>query len=52
MLYTGNAEPGLDELLSDPVVRLLLERDKLDERAVRAQIEEAKRRLLDRGQWK
>jgi len=44
MLYFGNREPPLDEVLDDPIVRLVMARDRLTREEVQAQIEAAQRR--------
>jgi hypothetical protein len=45
MLYLGNREPPLDEVLDDPIVRLVMSRDRLTRDEVRAQIEAARQQL-------
>jgi hypothetical protein len=45
MLYSGNVEPALDELLGDPITRLLLGRDGLAPETTRAIAEDARQRL-------
>jgi hypothetical protein len=35
--YSKNEEPTLDELLTEPAVRLLMARDRVDEAPVRAE---------------
>lgn len=35
MLYSGNCEPALDDLLDDPIVRLVMARDQLAPETVR-----------------
>ena len=45
MLYSGNIEPTLDELLSDPITQLLLGRDGLALETTRAIAEDARQRL-------
>lgn len=44
-MYVRNREPSIDELLSDPVARLVMARDGLSIEAVRALFAEAKERL-------
>jgi hypothetical protein len=44
-MYIRNREPSVDELLSDPVIQLVMERDGLSNEAVRALIVDTKRRL-------
>lgn len=39
------AEPSIDDILSDPIVRLVLRRDRLTVGAVRAQLDKERRRL-------
>ena len=48
MLYIGNREPPLDEVLNDPIVGLLMARDRLTREVVRAQMEAAQRHLRNR----
>ena len=48
MLYVGNREPPLDEVLNDPIVRLVMARDGLPPEEARAHIEAARRRLRER----
>lgn len=48
MLYLGNREPPLDEVLNDPIVGLVMARDRLTRDVVRAQMEAAQRHLRDR----
>lgn len=38
-------EPSLDEMLADPIVRILMERDGVSERSVRGVFEDAAKRL-------
>jgi hypothetical protein len=45
MLYSGNHEPPLDEVLDDPIVRLVMARDRLTREEVRVHIEAARRQL-------
>lgn len=45
MGYTGNEEPGLEELLLDPIADLLRRRDGLSLRQVRETIDEVRRKL-------
>ncbi|UXN57781.1 hypothetical protein [Phyllobacterium zundukense] len=42
---TNNVEPTLDELLSEPIIRLVMMRDGIDITDVRAMMEQAKFRL-------
>ena len=44
-----NEEPGLDEILSDPVVRAVMRRDGLDPCEVRVFMEQPARRLNGAG---
>lgn len=46
-MYVRNREPSLDELLNDPVTRLVMARDGFSDEAVRTLIAEARRRLLE-----
>ena len=48
-MYIRNREPSVDEILSDPVIRLVMERDGLSDAAVRALIADARRRLAADG---
>jgi hypothetical protein len=45
MLYFGNHEPPLDEVLDDPIVRLVMARDRLTREEVRVHIEAARQQL-------
>jgi hypothetical protein len=45
MSYLGNREPPLDEMFDDPIVRLVMARDRLLPDDVRAYVEAAVRRL-------
>lgn len=47
MLYLGNREPPLDEVLDDPIVRLVMARDRLLPEEVRVNIQAAQRRLRE-----
>lgn len=47
MLYVGNREPPLDQLLDDPIVQLVMARDGLPPEEVGAHIEAARRRLRE-----
>jgi len=42
-------EPSLEEMLADPIVRILMERDGLSDQSVRAAFEEAAKRLRSRS---
>ena len=44
-MYIRNREPSVDELLDDPVMRLIMARNGLSDEAVRALITDLKRRL-------
>jgi hypothetical protein len=48
MRYLGNREPTLDELLYDPIVRLVMIRDRLTAETVRNHFEAARRALRER----
>ena len=48
-LYLGNREPALDEVLGDPIVRLVMACDRLPPEEMRATVEAARRRLRDFG---
>jgi hypothetical protein len=45
MSYLGNREPPLDEVLDDPIVRLVMARDRLMPDDVKAYVDAAMRRL-------
>lgn len=45
MLYIRNREPPLHEVLSDPIVRLVMARDRWRVEEVAAEIKAAQRRL-------
>ena len=45
-LYLGNREPALDEVLGDPIVRLVMARDRLPPGEVRAHVEAVAARLV------
>jgi hypothetical protein len=47
-MYVRNREPSLEELLNDPVTRLVMARDGFSDEAVRTLIAEARQRLLQR----
>lgn len=47
MAYCKNREPPLDELLNDPIVRLLMARDGLSAQDVDAYVDIARRRLRE-----
>ena len=47
-MYVRNREPSLDELLSDPVTRLVMARDGFSDEAVRTLLQETRRRLMTR----
>ena len=49
MLFTGNYEPPLSELLDDPAVKLLMARDGLTREVVWAEMEKARQILLRRS---
>ena len=44
-MYIRNREPSVDEILSDPLIRLVMERDGLSDDAVRSLMADTKRRL-------
>lgn len=44
-LRRRGAEPPLNEMLADPLVRQLMSRDRISEPALRALLDEARRRL-------
>ena len=48
MPYLGNREPALDDLLDDPIVRLVMTRDQVAPETVRHHFEAARRSLLAR----
>ena len=45
-MYVRNREPSLEELLNDPVTRLIMARDGFSDEAMRTLIAETRRRLL------
>ncbi len=45
-MYVRNREPSLDDLLNDPVTRLVMARDGFSDEAIRQLIAEARQRLL------
>jgi hypothetical protein len=47
-LFRGNAEPTIDELLSDPIARLLRQRDGIAVDDVLATVEQAREALRHR----
>ena len=47
-MYVRNREPSLDELLNDPVTRLVMARDGFSDEAVRTLLQETRRRLMTR----
>jgi hypothetical protein len=47
-MYFRNREPSLDDLLSDPVTRLVMARDGFSDEAVRTLLQETRRRLMTR----
>lgn len=47
-MFVRNREPSLDELLSDPVTRLVMARDGFSDEAVRTLLHETRRRLMMR----
>ncbi len=50
MLYFGNREPPLEEVLDDPIVRLLMARDGLPLDEARAYVERVRAALRARGE--
>ena len=48
MLYRDNAEPAVEELLTDPIVHLLMSGDGLEMEDVRAHIEDVQKKLRRR----
>jgi hypothetical protein len=45
--FTGNEEPSLDEILAEPIVRLVMARDRVSEAEVRRIAAEARARRQD-----
>jgi hypothetical protein len=45
MQYLGNREPSLDEVFDDPIVRLVMARDRILPDEVRAYVDAARRSL-------
>ena len=44
--YAANQEPRLDQVLGDPIVRLMMKRDRVDMAALLLLIDETQRRLI------
>jgi hypothetical protein len=44
-MYICNREPSVDEILSDPLIQLIMERDGLSDDEVRTLMVDTKRRL-------
>lgn len=44
-MYVRNREPSVDEMLSDPLIQLMMERDGLSDGEVRTLMADTKRRL-------
>ena len=44
--FTGNAEPSLDEVMDDPVIRVLMAKDGVGEDCLRGLIDQVRNRLL------
>jgi hypothetical protein len=49
MMYLGNCEPPLDEVLDEPIVHLVMACDRLPPQEVRANVEAAQRWLRERS---
>jgi hypothetical protein len=47
-MYVRNREPSLEELLNDPMMRLIMARDGFSDDAVRTLIADIRQRLLAR----
>ena len=45
-MYVGNREPSIDELLNDPIARLLMRRDAVDAEIIRSLIDDIKLRRV------
>ena len=45
VLYSGNLEPSLEELLNDPIAALIMARDRITPDIVWSQVREAKQKL-------
>jgi hypothetical protein len=45
VMYIRNREPSVDEMLSDPLIQLVMERDGLSDDEVRTLMVDTKRRL-------
>ena len=45
MIYLGNRQPPLDEVVNDPIVRIVIARDRLNGEEAQAQIEAARERF-------
>ena len=48
-MYFRNREPSLDDLLSDPVTRMVMARDGFSDEAVRTLLQETRLRLMTRN---
>lgn len=48
MTYLGNREPPLDEVFDEPIVHLVMARDRVPLDEVRANVEAVQRRLRER----
>ncbi len=46
--YLANGEPSLDELFNEPIVRLMMDRDGVNPRRLRATLSETSRRVAER----
>jgi hypothetical protein len=49
-MYSRNHEPSLDELLNDPITRLLMARDRLQPEVAWEAVEDARRKLRARDE--
>ena len=45
MLYSGNLEPPIEELLNDPIAALLMASDRITPDTVWSQVERARQKL-------
>ena len=48
VLYSGNLEPSIEELLNDPIAALIMARDRITPEIVWSQVHEARRELRRR----
>ena len=46
--YLSNGEPSLDDMLNEPIIRLMMDRDGINPRSLRATLSEMSRRVAER----